>query len=158
MPVEAKRIQLISNDICFGPCPKPDDEVEQHLTITDDGRVFFSSYCYGEGGKYVRNRMRNFRIAESVATAIVHSVDAQFSVDYNECIVTDIGCWNLILTDTRRLQHKYHGALYPGCHTELKHISDAIRHSLCMPELYVFDGNVSKSRRLSDDNTAHDSK
>ena len=38
------RIKLISNNICFGPRPEEDDEVEQHITICSDGRVFFSGY------------------------------------------------------------------------------------------------------------------
>ena len=25
-----KKLQLTSNRICYGPCPEPDDEVEQH--------------------------------------------------------------------------------------------------------------------------------
>lgn len=27
----------------------PDDEIEQRLTLTDDGRLFFSRYNYGKG-------------------------------------------------------------------------------------------------------------
>ena len=49
---QLKKLQLISNRICYGPCPESDDEVEQHLTITANGRVWFSRYCFGENGKY----------------------------------------------------------------------------------------------------------
>ena len=45
---QIKDMKLISNHICFGPCPGPDDEVEQHLSLFADGRVFFSGYVYGE--------------------------------------------------------------------------------------------------------------
>ncbi len=34
----ASKIQIISNNICFGPCPLPDDKIEQHLSITANGR------------------------------------------------------------------------------------------------------------------------
>lgn len=47
-----KMLQLTSNRICYVPCPEPDDEVEQHLTITANGRIWFSRYCFGENGKY----------------------------------------------------------------------------------------------------------
>ena len=28
---QLKKLQLISNRICYGPCPESDDEVEQHV-------------------------------------------------------------------------------------------------------------------------------
>ena len=37
-----KKIRIVSNNICYGPMPDSDDEVEQHLTINDEGRVWFS--------------------------------------------------------------------------------------------------------------------
>ena len=35
-----QKIRLVSNSICYGPCPEPDDEVEQRLTITSEGKVW----------------------------------------------------------------------------------------------------------------------
>lgn len=37
-----KKICIVSNNICYRPMPKPDEEVEQHLTINNEGRVWFS--------------------------------------------------------------------------------------------------------------------
>ena len=34
-----KKMRIILNNICYGPMPEPDEEVEQHLTINDEGRV-----------------------------------------------------------------------------------------------------------------------
>ena len=45
----SKKISIVSNNICFGPCPKPTDEVEQHILLNDKGKVEFSSYSYGDG-------------------------------------------------------------------------------------------------------------
>ena len=45
--MEVKKITLISNNICYGPSPKADEEVEQRLTILKNGRVWFSGYNYG---------------------------------------------------------------------------------------------------------------
>lgn len=39
-----QKIRIISNRICYGLQPKPDDEVEQHITLCADGRVWFSAY------------------------------------------------------------------------------------------------------------------
>lgn len=34
-----KKMRIVSNNICYGSMPEPDEEVEQHLTINDEGRV-----------------------------------------------------------------------------------------------------------------------
>ena len=41
--MEVKNIKLISNALCYGPAPNPDEEVEQRLTINRSGRVWFSA-------------------------------------------------------------------------------------------------------------------
>ena len=47
-----KKIRIVSNNICYGPMPDPDDEVEQHLTINDEGRVWFLGFkAYASFGK-----------------------------------------------------------------------------------------------------------
>ena len=38
---QIKGMKLISNHLCYGPRPEPDDEIEQHLSLFADGRVFF---------------------------------------------------------------------------------------------------------------------
>lgn len=57
------KIRIVSNNICYGPCPEPTDEVEQHITINAEGRVWFSSYIFGEeAGKHEKARKKNFNI------------------------------------------------------------------------------------------------
>ena len=42
-----KKIRIVSNNVCFSCMPEPDDEVEQHLTINNDGQVLFLGYNFG---------------------------------------------------------------------------------------------------------------
>ncbi len=50
------KIRIVSNGMGYGPCPEPNDIVEQHITINSDGRVWFSAYAFGEGfGKYEKS-------------------------------------------------------------------------------------------------------
>lgn len=35
-----RKIRIISNNICYGSEPSPKDEVEQHLTISANGRIW----------------------------------------------------------------------------------------------------------------------
>ncbi|MEF9917474.1 MAG: hypothetical protein RR746_08990 [Lachnospiraceae bacterium] len=52
-----KKMHIVSNNICYGPCPEPEDEVEQRLTVNTDGRVWFSAYAYGNDKPDVINRI-----------------------------------------------------------------------------------------------------
>ncbi len=50
---EIKNIRIVSNNICYGSEPNADEEVEQYLTISSTGRVWFSAqnyqqYCNGK--------------------------------------------------------------------------------------------------------------
>lgn len=61
-------MRIVSNNICYEYMPEPDKEVEQHLTINDEGRVWFSGYNFGHSGeRYEKARSKNFKI-EKVAT------------------------------------------------------------------------------------------
>ena len=50
-----KTIHIVSSNICYGPCPEPTDEVEQHLTISSEGQVKFSSLNFGYGMEKYEN-------------------------------------------------------------------------------------------------------
>lgn len=41
MSDEIRSIRIKSNNICYGPEPGADDEVEQYLSISSTGRVWF---------------------------------------------------------------------------------------------------------------------
>lgn len=45
-----KKVQIISDLLCYGPCPEPEDEIEQRITISATGRVWFTEYLFGEIG------------------------------------------------------------------------------------------------------------
>lgn len=90
---QIKDMKLISNHICFGPCPEPDDEVEQHLSLFADGRVFFSGYVYGEYTdiRYKRNRSKQFKISQLEASYVLNHVAMYFSKDFPLDFATDVG-------------------------------------------------------------------
>lgn len=60
-----RSVRIVSNNICRGHSPNPEDEVEQHLTINSAGGVWFSAYNYGEGRKaHTLSRSTNFHIVK----------------------------------------------------------------------------------------------
>ena len=60
-----KSVQLVSTNICYGPAPATNDEVEQHITISSSGRVWFSARNfaqYNEGKGFCRKKQMNIGV------------------------------------------------------------------------------------------------
>ena len=135
------RIQLTSNNICFGPCPKPEDEVEQHLTITADGHVWLSRYCYGENGlKLTLKRREAFSIPTRDTDYIMGVFTSYFEKGFDNPFVTDVGSWNLTLTNSDGVKYKVSGPLCQDLHSADGGLSTIIRTRLGRSYLFVFDG------------------
>jgi len=138
-------IRIKSNYICYGPCPEPDDEVEQHLTVTEEGKVSFTSYCWGDGGKYKKAREQNFKIRSDIASYILKIVGDYFSADNEMNFTADVGSWEMDMSNTDEKSFHFNGSLYPGV-SELDNISSIMRNNLNMPDLLAFDGDSHKDR------------
>ena len=137
-----KKMRIVSNNICYGPMPEPDEEVEQHLTINNEGRVWFSGYNYGYGGeRYEKARSKNFKIDKSAADNLFGAIAAYFSNEYTEIFATDIGDWVMELTNTEGITYKFRGSLCAEFDYEGTDLSDLVRDTVGMDDLYVFDGN-----------------
>lgn len=137
----AKKIRIVSNGLCYGPCPEPDDIVEQRITINSDGQVWYSGYAFGDGyGKYKKAETKNFKIDKDIAQNVINKVSEYFSSEYEEVYATDIGNWELELTDTEGKVYKFSGSLCAEFEIDGVNLSDLIRDSLDIDDLYVFDG------------------
>lgn len=140
--MEIQKIRIVSNNISYGYCPMPEDEVEQRLTITADGRVWLSVYNFGQSfGKYENGRTRNLNIGKEAATLILKAVGAYFSDEYVTVFVTDIGSWKMTITNTEGKLYDFKGSLYADFIIADADLSDLIRDTLDMPNLFLFDGN-----------------
>lgn len=143
-----RKIQLISNNV-RELCPEPEDEIEQHLTIKDDGRVWFSRYRFGAmGSHYELIEKLNFSISAEAVDRIMTAVTGYFGNEYDICFVTDVGTWNLVLTNTEGKTYKMAGPLCYDLQTESGGLSDLIRTNLDRDDLFVFDGNPDSVNRI----------
>lgn len=143
----ASKINIISSDSGYGLAPGPDVEVEQRLTINANGRVWFSGYHFRMGfEKYVRGRRKNFTIRKEAAARILDLVGAYFSQEHEIEYATDAGIWNMILTNDEGKPYKYTGSSCCDFEVEGVDLSDFIRGTLGMPDLFVFDGNYKPDR------------
>lgn len=137
-----KKVCIVSNNICYGPMPEPDDEVEQHITISDDGRVWFSGYNFGHTGeRYEKARSKNFKIEKASADKLLTALAIYFGNEYDKIFVTDSGYWVMKLTNTEGTTYKFRGSLCADFDYEGTDLSDLVRDTVGMDDLYVFDGN-----------------
>lgn len=141
---QIKGMKLISNRICFGSCPELDDEVEQHLSLFADGRVFFSEYVYGESTdiRYKRNRSKQFKISQLEASYVLNHVAMYFSKKFPLDYATEVGDWKLELANTEGEKFVYQGSLYRDLLIDEVGLSYLFRKYLGMTDLFAFDGDA----------------
>lgn len=142
-----KTIHIVSNNICYGPCPEPTDEVEQHITISADGQVKFSSFNFGYGmEQYQKGRNRKFNIGKPAAKKILNAVSGYFSQEYIEIFATDIGDWHMEIINTDGESYHFRGSLCADFEIDGIDLSDLIRDEIGIDDLYVFDGNCKPDK------------
>lgn len=138
-----KKIRLISNNICYGPCPDADEEVEQHLTVLSDGRVWFSRYKYGFGdGKYELAEKKQVNIGKDTAVDVLAFTKRYFDEKGIVMKCTDVGIWELFLTDENDAKYTIDGSVVPDDYTS--EISNYIRGKLPFDNMFLFDGNIKR--------------
>lgn len=134
-----QKIRIESDNVCFGPCPEPEDEVEQHLTINNKGRIWFSGYNFGHG-KHEKVRSQSIAVDAQQTQRVLDKVGRYF-MSYNPCIVMDVGSWNMTITNTDGEEFKFFGALCSDFEVDGEDLSDSIRDLTGMQDLFVFDAN-----------------
>lgn len=139
---EPQKIRIVSNNMGFGLPPQPDKEVEQHLTINADGRVYFSGYNFGNGHSKQKLRRRIFKIKHVAAKRILYIIAQYFSQEYIPDFAMDMGDWSLNITNLQGMEYKYCGSLMPHYEIHGINLSQMVRRILGMEDLFVFDGTV----------------
>lgn len=133
------KIKLISSSIPYGFVPAPDAEVEQHFTLTQEGRAEFTSYIYGTGSEYEKSSSVQLFIARETAAIILFQIEKYFSRGYDSPYMSDSGAWDLEMTRSDGETVCFMGSV-SSVDEGLCEISDNIRTLLNMPELFLFDG------------------
>jgi len=143
--MEIKKIRIISNNICYGPEPSPEDEVEQHLTISATGRVWFTGYNYAGGfGNYKIGRKQQLSIDKSIADKIMSLFSQYCRVEPLLCFATDIGDWEMIITDIEQKTHVFKGSLCGGVSAGDMDLTDYIREHIAVDDMFVFGGGFDE--------------
>lgn len=137
-----RKFTLISNNICYGPCPEPSDEIEQRLTVTANGRVWFTGHVFGEKpGKHPVGRKAYSNIGAASAQKLLDLLERYFSDEYLIPMATDVGSWTLYLHDGEA-KKVYQGSLCEDLTVNDTALSWCMRSLIPIEGLMVFDGNM----------------
>lgn len=138
-------IKLISNNISYGPEPKKTDEVEQHLTISSSGNIWFSAKNYGQHteGKGI-SRSSRLNIGKWKAEHLISLLNQLPEDDY---FVTDCGSFELHFRydngHIRRLYGSLIGEVTVFEHGQPVDLTRLIRRYIPVHCLWVFDSEMS---------------
>ena len=143
--MSSQSFRLVSNNICYGPEPAFSDEVEQYLTVSSSGRVWFSARNYSqysEGHGFCRKQQIN--IGSWKADFLNHLV-SRFE---ESPMVTDCGSFDLQIRFEDGTQRDISGSLigddlvplYGGVETSLTKL---LRRYIPIYGLWGFDGSLS---------------
>lgn len=135
-----KKLQIISNNMCYGPAPRSNTEIEQHLTINENGQVWFSRYRYGNGEeRYPLISKECLRIAKEDAEVVLKLADEVTKIE-DDLFVTDVGYWELTITDDGNRIAKKTGSLIRQDSEIIQKLCDRIRSALNRTGLFLLDG------------------
>jgi hypothetical protein len=132
-----QKATIKSNNVGFGPMPEPLEEVEQRLTISRCGRVWFSAYSYGG----TRLRKKQVWLGKERACRLLHVIGTYFCSCEELSLATDIGMWEMRLQDIDGAATKFVGSLCCAFQVEGRDLSTIIREELGMRDLFLYDGN-----------------
>ena len=150
--MKMSRLRLFSNNMSYGPWPEPGAEVKQHLTITVDGWVVFSTYGWdGPPDQYRKLSSRVFHVDPAEAKKILEAVVARLNTGQDELFDTAVGTWDLELSNCEGECDKLRGSLCAEPSTDFAILSDLIRDTLGMRNLFAFDGNPDRVDRVTVD-------
>lgn len=139
----AKKIKINSNCMAYGPCPDKDDEIEQHLTITDEGRVWLTRYAFGAGlNRYKKIEQKQFRIDPQKAKFLLDEYTKYFRDEYEIPFATDSGSFEMLLTDDEGKTAVFMGPLVCDFEVDGYNLSQLTRDMVEDQSLFVFDGNA----------------
>ena len=150
-----KKIKIHSNNICFGYCPKKDDEVEQHLTITEDGRVWITRYVIAEDlnfADYKKIEQKQFKIEPEKAKFLLSKFTKYFRDEYELSFATDVGMFEMWIDDDEGKKAYFVGPLISEFEVDGYDLSQLVRDTLDDQSLFVFDDNAyEKIKRITID-------
>lgn len=70
----------------------------------------------------------------------MNAIAAYFGNEYENIFVTDVGVWKIELTNTEGTTYTFKGLLCADLNDNLTYLSELVRDTVGISDLYVFDG------------------
>ena len=139
-----KKVKIHSNNMGYGFLPREGTEVEQHLTITDDGRVWLTRYAISEDlnfAKLTKTEQRQFKISADKAKFLLDKYTKYFRDEYEISFATDVGSFEMQITDDEGKTAYFIGPLICEFEVDGYDLSQLTRDTVEDQTLFVFDNN-----------------
>lgn len=139
-----KKVKIHSNNMGYGFLPREGTEVEQHLTITDDGRVWLTRYAISEYlnfAKLTKTEQRQFKISSDKAKFLLDKYTKYFRDEYEISFATDVGSFEMQITDDEGKTAYFIGPLICEFEVDGYDLSQLTRDTVEDQTLFVFDNN-----------------
>ena len=139
-----KKVKIHSNNMGYGFLPREGTEVEQHLTITDDGRVWLTRYAISEDlnfAKLTKTEQRQFKISADKAKILLDKYTKYFRDEYEISFATDVGSFEMQITDDEGKTAYFIGPLICEFEVDGYDLSQLTRDTVEDQTLFVFDNN-----------------
>ena len=139
-----QKIRLVSKNICRTYSPQEREDVEQHLVLYRNGRVFFSAYqLVNDSQAYHRSQKQWLQIPQNTAETAFDYFLRFFVPFHKDETEPDVGSWTLELTNSEGMKFHFKGPLYPYPYSDYHGLSILLRRLLRMDQLWIFEGNTS---------------
>lgn len=139
-----KKMRIHSNCIAYGMLPREDLEVEQHITVTDDGRVWLTRYAFNQDLNFVdlkKTEQKQFKIDAEKAKFLLDKYTKYFRDEYEISFATDVGSFEMHITDDQGKEAVFIGPLICDFEVDGYNLSQLLRDTLDDQTLFVFDNN-----------------
>lgn len=137
-----QKVQIMSDLLCYGPMPEPEDPVEQRLTISCTGQYWFSEYLFGTGWpeRLLLGRKESHSIGRVKAAELLSLIADYMEIGIDPPFATDIGSWTMTATFPDGTNEELYGAMCGGIAVGDCDLTDRIREVLQIEDLRVFGG------------------
>jgi len=138
-----KKVKIHSNIMSYGFLPREDTEIEQHLTITEDGRVWLTRYAIKEDLNFAdlkKTEQKQFKIDKEKAKFLLSKFTKYFRDEYNLQFATDVGQFEMWIDDEGKKAY-FIGPMISEIVVDGYNLSQLVRDTLDDQTLFVFDSN-----------------
>ena len=150
-----KKVKIHSNIMSYGFLPREDTEIEQHLTITEDGRVWLTRYAVKEDLNFAdlkKIEQKQFKIDKEKAEFLLSKFTKYFRDEYNLQFATDVGQFEMWIDDDEGKKAYFIGPMISEIVVDGYNLSQLVRDTLDDQTLFVFDSNeFEKIKRITID-------